>query len=54
MLNQTNKEIGKLLWEQQLFEGVGNYVAADRIGEIIKKIREEQDVKDEDKHELTA
>lgn len=46
-MNNRIKEIGKLLWEKQLFEMNGNIVAADRIEKIIKEIRKRKSLDDE-------
>lgn len=41
-MDKRNKEIGKLLYEKHLFEINGNTHAAERIDELIQKIREEK------------
>jgi hypothetical protein len=43
-MNAVNKEIGKLLYEKQLFELQGNEMAADRIEKIIQIIRERNEL----------
>lgn len=40
MMNQTNTEIGKLIWERQLFESAVNCEAVKRIQALIDKIRD--------------
>ena len=48
VMNQMNSEIGKLLWERQLFEQIGNYLAAARIDKLIQRIREGSKRKNKD------
>ena len=44
-MDKRYREIGKLLWEKHLFELSGNSVAAEKIDEIIKKIKDNQEPK---------
>jgi len=54
LLNKTNKEIGKLMYEKQLFEMDGNVKAADRIEKIIKKIRDREVIDEKRKDEVAV
>ena len=49
-MNDENREMGKLLWEKQLFETNGNYAAAEKLERLIASIREKKEVKDANKH----
>lgn len=53
-MDNRNKEIGKLLWEKQVFELNGNITAAEKIEKIISEIRKRKDLDERRKDEVTV
>lgn len=51
-MNKKNIEIGKLIWERQLFEVSGNCAAIKRIDDIIHRVRElaRKEIKEDERY----